>query len=66
MWYLDLCTARDLFISGGFRAEGDDQGYPKSLRLVQKSPEMNRSRAVHKSRYQVVYPTLKTRKVTAI
>ena len=29
-WYLDLCTPRDLSISGVFQVGGDDQGDPKS------------------------------------
>ena len=36
----------------------------KSRWMVSNIPEMNRSRAVRKSRYQKFYPTPKTRKVT--
>ena len=36
------------------------------ISFIQKSPEMNISRGVHKSRYQVFYSTPKTRKVIVI
>ena len=101
--YLDLCTPRDLFISGVFRVGRDDRGTPKlgkptdnlgehiwflawfsprkygfcllvyldfgsswSSPPTWKKPEKERSRGVHKSRYQIFYPTPKTHKVTGI
>ena len=36
--------------------------YPKPHWLDTNIPEMNRSRPVHKPRYQVLYPTSKIRK----